>query len=143
MILYLLIPARVLCQCCHLSLSNHRGHPWLLKYSSDFLISLCDPTQFAQSDLASHSTCLENQHKLPSLAADYCILLQKLSLPCSLFFLPVTFLTVDFSCSFSPNREQTAETVLMYLSSHCHLKLSLELDWHKQMSLLVKCSSKA
>lgn len=113
-----------------LSLSNHRGHPWLLKYSSDFLISLSDPTRFVQSDLASHSTCLEKQHKLSSLAVDLCLLLEKRSVLSRLFFLP-----------FLPNRQQTAESVLMCLSSHCHLKLSLELDWHRQVSLLVKCTS--
>lgn len=26
-------------QCCHISLFNHRGHPWLLEYFSDSLIS--------------------------------------------------------------------------------------------------------
>ncbi|KAI3363825.1 hypothetical protein L3Q82_001427 [Scortum barcoo] len=52
-------------QCCHLSLSNHRGHSWLLEYSSDSLISISVIPWFEQSHLAlSEHVLLEKQHKV-------------------------------------------------------------------------------
>lgn len=98
-------------QRCHLSLSNHRGHPRLPEYSSDSLISISVILWFEQS------------HPLPVLlekrrgVSPHSSVLTIVCFESSLF--PASLLrrhtfprfSVAFPCSFSLRRGRTPETV--------------------------------
>lgn len=134
-------------QCCHLILSNHTGHPWLVEYSSDSLISISVILRFEQSHLASPSTCLESSSrsrgKFPPWQLTRVFYWGNFSFRLY-FFSPFFYiLPLCFHCSFSPHSGRHQRLHCIYLSSHLHLKVPHELHRDKQMVLTLlgcKCT---